>query len=197
MMIASAFLPASIAVPFGMALFVGLKRLVSRPYELDCDRRAARAIGFRETAAALAKIHAVHPIRNSGLLSLLVYATATHPSREIRLAALRDAAPVTDRPDIDLSEPRIRWQRPRHIRRFRRLAGDALWRHHHRHQEASGRVVGDTLLDLGPDACDARPPRAAESVGPQPKPHGKSPHVETRTNRRPPRGDTGPAAFVE
>jgi Tfp pilus assembly protein PilF len=84
---------------------------VSRPYEIDCDRRAARAIGFRDTTAALAKIHAVHPIRNSGLLSLLVYATATHPSREIRLAALRATAPESDRPAIELSEARIRWQR--------------------------------------------------------------------------------------
>jgi hypothetical protein len=109
--LASAFVPQSIVWPFSLAFLVGLRRLVSRPYEIDCDRRAARAIGFRDTTAALAKIHAVHPIRNSGLLSLLVYATATHPSREIRLAALRAAAPESDRPAIELSEPRIRWQR--------------------------------------------------------------------------------------
>jgi Flp pilus assembly protein TadD len=104
-------LPQPIVWPLGLAFYVGLKRLVSRPYELDCDRRAARAIGYRETIGALAKIHAVHPIRSSGLVSLLVYATATHPSREIRLAALRDAAPETERPAIELSESRIRWQR--------------------------------------------------------------------------------------
>jgi len=110
--LASTFVPQSIVWPFGLAVLVGLKRLVSRPFEIDCDRRAARAVGFRETAAALAKIHAVHPVRNAGLLSLLVYATATHPSREIRLAALRDAAPESDQPkEIELSDSRIRWQR--------------------------------------------------------------------------------------
>jgi Zn-dependent protease with chaperone function/Flp pilus assembly protein TadD len=108
---ASLFLPQSFVWPLGFAFLVGLKRLVSRPYEYDCDRCAARAIGFRETTAALAKIHAVHPIRNSGLLSLLVYATTTHPSREMRLAALRDAAPDADRPEIELSAATIRWQR--------------------------------------------------------------------------------------
>lgn len=108
---ASAFFPLSIVWPFGLALLVGLRRMMSRPFEIDCDRRAARVIGFRETAAALAKIHAVHTIDNTGLLSLLVYATATHPSREIRLAALRDAAPESDQPEIDLSDSRIRWQR--------------------------------------------------------------------------------------
>jgi Zn-dependent protease with chaperone function/Flp pilus assembly protein TadD len=109
--IASAFLPQSIVWPFGLAFLVGFRRLVSRQYELDCDRRAARAVGYRETAAALAKIHAVHPVRNSGLVSLLVYATATHPSREIRLAALRDDAPEAERHSIEVSQPRIRQQR--------------------------------------------------------------------------------------
>jgi len=108
---ASAFVAQSVVWPFGVAFYVGLRRLVSRPYEIDCDRRAARAIGFRETTTALAKIHAVHPLRNAGLLSLLVYATATHPSRDIRLAALLDAAPDSDRPTIELSESRILWQR--------------------------------------------------------------------------------------
>src|SRR5262249_51940689 len=49
----SFFLPVAIALPLGFALLAGFRRFVSRPYEYDCDRRAARAIGFRETTAAL------------------------------------------------------------------------------------------------------------------------------------------------
>jgi Zn-dependent protease with chaperone function/Tfp pilus assembly protein PilF len=108
---ASFYLPVAIALPLGFAFVVGFKRVVSRPYEYDCDRRAARAIGFRETISALAKIHAVHPIPNSGLVSLLVYATATHPSREMRLAALSDAAPASDRPDVGISAAAVRGHR--------------------------------------------------------------------------------------
>jgi len=87
----SAWFGLSIAVPFGLALGMGLRRIVSRPLEFDADRRAALAIGFRETTAALTKIHAVHPLGTSGLLPLLVYATATHPSLEMRLWSLNAA----------------------------------------------------------------------------------------------------------
>jgi heat shock protein HtpX len=91
---ATAFLPLAVAIPFGFALAVGIRRVISRPLELDCDLRAARAIGFEETARALAKIHAVHSFGDTGLLPLLVYATATHPSRAVRLRALESAAPA-------------------------------------------------------------------------------------------------------
>lgn len=109
--VASSFVPLSIAGALGMAFFVGLKRLVIRPLEFDCDRRAARVIGFRDTATALSKIHAVGQIPNAGLLSLLVYATATHPSCEVRLAALCSAAPLSDKPDVALPVDRIRCER--------------------------------------------------------------------------------------
>jgi Zn-dependent protease with chaperone function/Flp pilus assembly protein TadD len=92
----SAWLGLSIAAPFGLALVMGLRRMVSRPLERDADRRAAHAIGFRETISALTKIHAVHALGNSGLLPLLFYATATHPSLEMRLWWLRGAAPAGD-----------------------------------------------------------------------------------------------------
>jgi len=100
--------PASLAIPFGIAFLVGLRRLVSRRFEFDCDYRAARAIGFRETISALAKIHAVNPIRNTGWLSRLVFATATHPARDVRLAALARRAPPDDQADSTLDEPTIR-----------------------------------------------------------------------------------------
>ena len=101
--IASAFLPPMAALGFGLAFLVGLRRLVSRPVELDCDRRAAQAIGFRETIAALAKIHAVNPLPNTGLVSQWTFATATHPSRDVRLAALTAGAPEDDRSATSIS----------------------------------------------------------------------------------------------
>lgn len=93
-------MPVPSAVAFGFAFFVGLKRVLSQPIELDCDLRAARAIGFRAAIAALTKLHAVHPLENSGLVSILVHATSTHPSRDVRLASLYDAAPAEDRPEM-------------------------------------------------------------------------------------------------
>lgn len=107
----SAWFPLSIAVPFGLALGIGLRRIVSRPLELDSDRRAAHVIGFRETAAALTKIHAVNSLGNRGLLPLLVYATATHPSREVRLWALRSAAPGGELTEMALYATTIRRHR--------------------------------------------------------------------------------------
>ncbi len=81
-----------VALVFGYAFMVGLRRILSRPIEADCDRRAARAIGYRQTISALTKVHALQPIRNTGLLPLVAYAWATHPSREVRLTLLARAA---------------------------------------------------------------------------------------------------------
>jgi len=97
---ASIFIPIAVTIPFGFALGMGLRRIVSRPLERDADRRAARAIGFRNTATALAKIHAVNSLTDSGLMPMLVYATATHPSRAMRLWSLQAAAPGDDMPEI-------------------------------------------------------------------------------------------------
>lgn len=81
------------AVLFGLALRVGLLRIVSRFFERDCDRRAAEVIGFGTMHSALGKIHAAHVLHDTGWRSVLVYATSTHPSRVERLAALELAAP--------------------------------------------------------------------------------------------------------
>lgn len=48
------FVPLTFAIPFGLVLVTGLRRIVNRPLEIDADRRAARAIGFRETGAGRA-----------------------------------------------------------------------------------------------------------------------------------------------
>lgn len=105
------FLPPLLAIPYGMAAYVGLSRLVMRAFEIDCDRRAGRAIGFRATVSALAKIHAAHRLSNSGIISLLCYATASHPSRDVRLWSLKSAAPVDDVPDVEINPAIVRRHR--------------------------------------------------------------------------------------
>ena len=95
------WMPFSLALPFGVAFFVGFRRILNRPIEFDCDARAARVVGFRHAISALGKIHAAHPVSNTGLLSRLMYATATHPSRDARLASLYAKAPFDDRPDAE------------------------------------------------------------------------------------------------
>jgi Zn-dependent protease with chaperone function len=78
----------SLALVLGLLLLVGARRIVSRFIEADCDRRAARAIGYPETISALSKIHALLPVKTSGVFSVLFYAMATHPSRAVRLSLL-------------------------------------------------------------------------------------------------------------
>lgn len=96
---AVAFLfPYYIAFPFGFAFTVGLRRIVNRRIEFDCDHRAARITGVPVALSALTKLHTVHLFPNSGMLSLLLYATATHPSRDVRLAALVKSAPLHESP---------------------------------------------------------------------------------------------------
>ena len=91
-LLAAIWHPIDVALAFGFAFFIGLRRIISRPIEADCDRRAARVIGFDATISALKKIHVLHSIRNSGWMSLLAYAWATHPSPEMRLSLLALAA---------------------------------------------------------------------------------------------------------
>lgn len=106
-------------IAFGAALFMGLRRIVNRPMEIRCDRRAAEAIGHPEMASALAKIEAVHRFPSPGWLEALIHATATHPSLEARQAALARRAPAEERAEIDYSETTAR--------RNRLLSWAALW----------------------------------------------------------------------
>jgi Zn-dependent protease with chaperone function len=98
--VVSALVPLLVALAFGWAGFWGLLLLLSRCLELDCDRRAARAIGYRRAASALWKIHADQPFRGRPVLEFLIGATSTHPSRDERLAAIHRAAPPDDKPEI-------------------------------------------------------------------------------------------------
>jgi Zn-dependent protease with chaperone function len=95
---ASAFYPLLVVLGFGLALWTGSWLILSRWLELDCDRRAARAIGHRRTASALWKIHADQPFR--GLIEFLIGAVSTHPSRDERLAAIHRDAPNDDVPEV-------------------------------------------------------------------------------------------------
>jgi Zn-dependent protease with chaperone function/tetratricopeptide (TPR) repeat protein len=96
--VASAFFQALVVVGLGTTLLTGTWLILSRRLELDCDRRAARAMGHRNAASALWKIHADQPMR--GLVEFLVGAVATHPSRDERLAAIHRDAPLEDKPEV-------------------------------------------------------------------------------------------------
>lgn len=114
-------LHAGSAVLFGVALHTGLFRIVSRWLELDSDRRAADANGYPTTFSALAKIHAILPLHNDGFRSLLLYATATHPSRDERLAALARRMPQPPPESADWS------RRTAARRRFAMWTAVAIW----------------------------------------------------------------------
>ncbi|MAG92171.1 MAG: hypothetical protein CMJ48_00250, partial [Planctomycetaceae bacterium] len=70
--------------------------------------RAARLLGFRATAKALAKLHTRSSIGGEGWLSVLFFATATHPSLELRTRSLALRSPADDRPALDCPESRTR-----------------------------------------------------------------------------------------
>lgn len=101
------------SVLIGTALFVGLQRVVMRRLELDCDLRAARAIGFPETATALQKIHRLGiDGRTTPWLRRLIHATGSHPSLAVRLDYLKSHAPGDDQdgmPIPDADETQAAW----------------------------------------------------------------------------------------
>jgi Zn-dependent protease with chaperone function/tetratricopeptide (TPR) repeat protein len=106
---ASAFYPVVVVFGFGVALWTGSWLILSRWFELDCDRRAARAIGHRRTSSALWKIHTDQPFH--GLTEFLIGAVATHPSRDDRLAAIRRDAPKDDMPEVEWDPRLLRYRR--------------------------------------------------------------------------------------
>ncbi|MCA9030292.1 MAG: M48 family metalloprotease [Planctomycetaceae bacterium] len=81
------------SVLWGLTFVYGVRKLMTRYFEFDSDYRAATAVGFEETISALAKIHAVSSMENTGIWSQLVYATSTHPSRDERLSSLAAQSP--------------------------------------------------------------------------------------------------------
>jgi len=99
--VAAPFFYPLVLFTFGAALWFGSSLILTRWLELDCDRRAARAIGHTKTASALFKIHADEPYRSSPVLEFLIGATADHPSRDERLAAIHADAPAGDKPPVE------------------------------------------------------------------------------------------------
>jgi Zn-dependent protease with chaperone function/tetratricopeptide (TPR) repeat protein len=106
---ASVFYPTLLVVCLGAVLLTGARRILSRWLELDCDRRAARAIGHRRAASALWKIHADQPFR--GLIEFLIGAVSTHPSRDERLAAIYQDAANDDKPEVEWDSRVLRRRR--------------------------------------------------------------------------------------
>jgi Zn-dependent protease with chaperone function len=119
--VVAASLHLTVALAFGYACYCGLALILSRWLELDCDRRAARAIGHRRAASALWKIHADQPFRGRPVLEFLIGATSSHPSRDERLAAIHQTAPAGDKPEINWN-PRLLSRR-----RLAAWSACALW----------------------------------------------------------------------
>jgi Zn-dependent protease with chaperone function len=103
--VVAAFYPPLVAMVFGAALTTGVFLILARRLELDCDRRAARAIGHSRASSALFKIHADQPFQ--GVTELLIGAIASHPSRDQRLAAIYHDAPADDQPPVEWDARRL------------------------------------------------------------------------------------------
>ncbi|MCA9075744.1 MAG: M48 family metalloprotease [Planctomycetaceae bacterium] len=99
--LAAMFTTPVFALITGSASYLLIQRPISRYLEYDCDHRAADTLGYQTMSRSLAKLHATHFVKDHGLLSYVVYATMTHPSRVERMSALARNAPAEDRPIID------------------------------------------------------------------------------------------------
>lgn len=76
------------AILIGWIVFAGLKRIVSRPFEIACDLSAGRNVGWDAMSSSLEKIHSLHIVDADSLIGRLAYAAATHPHPDVRRAAL-------------------------------------------------------------------------------------------------------------
>ena len=75
-------------------------RIRGRPLEIRCDLVGARVVGHESMASALRKIHAAGSRPQRGALALLLHATSTHPSLDLRRMALHRDAPAATRQRI-------------------------------------------------------------------------------------------------
>ncbi|TWT42817.1 heat shock protein HtpX [Thalassoglobus neptunius] len=99
------------AMLFMMAVYMGLGRVISRYFEFDSDRRAAKIVGPEASISALDKIHHGSMLRNTGWASFLAYSMATHPSHEERLQAISNETELDDHPTVSWSERTARLRR--------------------------------------------------------------------------------------
>jgi Zn-dependent protease with chaperone function len=95
--LATISLSPGLPLVLALLMWVGLLRISGRWLEIDCDRRAARVVGYRAVITGLEKIHALRGISNRGWWALLFDSVASHPSRDVRLDELRRRAPEADR----------------------------------------------------------------------------------------------------
>jgi Zn-dependent protease with chaperone function len=80
------------------ALWVFLARVISRPTERLCDRRAAALTSPAAMISGLRKMHAVHPVRDPGWRWTVAWALATHPPATLRIHDLgEDQGPIARR----------------------------------------------------------------------------------------------------
>jgi len=80
------------------ALWAFLARIISRPTELLCDRRAAALTSPQAMISGLRKMQAVHPVRDPGWRWTVAWALATHPPTELRIHELgEDRGPLARR----------------------------------------------------------------------------------------------------
>jgi Zn-dependent protease with chaperone function/tetratricopeptide (TPR) repeat protein len=80
------------------ALWAFLSRVIGRPTELLCDRRAAELTSPQAMISGLRKMHAVHPVRDPGWRWSVSWALATHPPAQLRVHALgEDQGPLARR----------------------------------------------------------------------------------------------------
>ena len=80
------------------ALWAFLARVISRPAETLCDRRAAALTSASAMISGLRKMHALHPIRDPGWRLTVAWALATHPPAALRIHDLgEDQGPMARR----------------------------------------------------------------------------------------------------
>ena len=85
----SQFVPLEVAAFNFFAIWVGSYRIAQRMLEVDCDRRAGQAVGFREMASTLVSLRVGYAVASSGWLDRLTDAAATHPHDNVRLVCLK------------------------------------------------------------------------------------------------------------
>lgn len=80
------------------ASYVGVRRILSRHFEYDCDVRAAQVVGFPGIATALSKLHKLSLGAEMTWPMRLMFATEGHPALVNRLAHLARLAHEVERP---------------------------------------------------------------------------------------------------
>lgn len=84
------------AIALALAMTFGLQTIVSRWFEIDCDLRGARAVGFSQMAAGLEKVYKGLPYEQTGWKSVLAMSMTSHPAYDVRMGAIAKRATASD-----------------------------------------------------------------------------------------------------